>query len=178
VLGHRPPMGLEGFVQLVAGCLDPGVDADLAHVRGVGRVLFSAASVDSCWRWIPVQARISTGMGDTGSAAAQPYQAFAADRNGLEVGHLSRGRDTCDRRVVALAPGEWLDRDQVLSQHGGICITAGRLNVDRADGQPHRFGAGDIPTLARLPIRSVHNDGTTPRRLLAIPRLLMAARTP
>ena len=73
-----------------------------------------------------------------------------------------------ERRVIELEPGACLDQDEALWQDAIVFLTAGELDVECATGERHCFREGDILTLARLPIRDVHNGGATTARLLAI----------
>jgi hypothetical protein len=74
------------------------------------------------------------------------------------------------RRLIELEPGAVLDHEETLWQDAILFLVAGELNVECSSGENHCFRAGDILTLARLPIRRAHNSGAAPTRLLAIRR--------
>ena len=74
------------------------------------------------------------------------------------------------RRVVDLEPAESLDHREPLWQDAIVFVLAGELSVECPDGDCHRFRAGDVLTLARLPVVRARNRGTIPTRLLAIGR--------
>jgi len=72
------------------------------------------------------------------------------------------------RRVVDLEPTESLDHREPLWQDAIVFVLAGELAVECPDGDRHCFRAGDILTLARLPILHARNNGNDRTRLLAI----------
>jgi quercetin dioxygenase-like cupin family protein len=72
------------------------------------------------------------------------------------------------RRLVQLEPGADLDHRESQWQHAIVFLLAGELAVECSHGQRHCFRAGDILTLARLPISRAHNSGPAATRLLAI----------
>ena len=74
------------------------------------------------------------------------------------------------RRVVDLEPAESLDHREPLWQDAIVFVLAGELSVECPDGDCHCFRAGDVLTLARLPVVRARNRGTIPTRLLAIGR--------
>jgi len=51
-----------------------------------------------------------------------------------------------------------------------VLVDRGRLEVDCALGGRHTFDAGDLLVLGRLPLRSLHNPGDGPVRLVAVRR--------
>jgi quercetin dioxygenase-like cupin family protein len=72
------------------------------------------------------------------------------------------------RRLVELEPGAHVDHREVQWRDAIVFLLAGELAVECSSGERHCFRAGDILTLARLPIGRVHNSGTAATRLLAI----------
>jgi quercetin dioxygenase-like cupin family protein len=91
------------------------------------------------------------------------------DDDALDVERLSRAAPSSfSRRHVELPPGDCLDHDQDFWQEAIVFLTAGELDVEYSSGERHCFRAGDIFTLARLPIHRVRNGGAAPTRLLAI----------
>ena len=72
------------------------------------------------------------------------------------------------RRVVDLEPTESLDHREPLWQDAIVFVLAGELAVECPDGDCHCFRAGDVLTLARLPILHARNKGNGRTRLLAI----------
>jgi quercetin dioxygenase-like cupin family protein len=72
------------------------------------------------------------------------------------------------RRLVELEPGGHLDHRDAQWQDAIVFLLAGELAVECSSGERHCFRAGDILTLARLPIGRAHNSGTEATRLLAI----------
>jgi quercetin dioxygenase-like cupin family protein len=72
------------------------------------------------------------------------------------------------RRFVQLEPGAYFDHREGQWQDAIVFLLAGELAVECSSGERHCFRAGDILTLARLPIGRVHNSGTEATRLLAI----------
>jgi quercetin dioxygenase-like cupin family protein len=71
-------------------------------------------------------------------------------------------------RTVDLEPGAALDHHEALWQDALVIVIAGELDVECATGERHCFRAGDILTLARLPIGRAHASGVAPTRLLAV----------
>jgi quercetin dioxygenase-like cupin family protein len=87
----------------------------------------------------------------------------------LDVGRLGRSLSSSfSRRIVELPPGAHLDHEDASWQTAIVFLTAGELNIECPGGECHCFRAGDVLTLAHLPIRRAHNCGATPTRLLAI----------
>ena len=74
------------------------------------------------------------------------------------------------RRLVELEPGAALDHEDALWQDAIVFLVAGEFHVECSGGDSHCFRAGDILTLARVPIRRAHNSGATLVRLVAIRR--------
>ena len=74
------------------------------------------------------------------------------------------------RRVVQLDRGAYLDHRDAGWQNAIVFLVAGEFHVECSGGDSHSFRAGDILTLARLPIRRAHNSGATLVRLVAIRR--------
>lgn len=72
------------------------------------------------------------------------------------------------RRLIELQPGACLKHDLAFWQEAIVFLTAGELEVECSRGERHRFRAGDILTLARLPVRRARNTGAAPARLLAV----------
>ena len=76
--------------------------------------------------------------------------------------------DRFARHVIELLPGASLEPGDIPWQDAIVFVTVGQLDVDTSDGEHHRFRAGDVLTLARLPIHEARNRGATQTRLLAI----------
>jgi hypothetical protein len=51
-----------------------------------------------------------------------------------------------------------------------VLVDQGQLEVDCATGGRHTFHTGDLLVLGRLPLRSLHNPGEGPVRLVAVRR--------
>lgn len=83
-----------------------------------------------------------------------------------------------ERRMIELEPGACIDHDEALWRDAIVFLAAGELVVECSSGERHCFRAGDILTLARLPICRAHNSGATPTRLLAICRAAGASGSP
>ena len=72
------------------------------------------------------------------------------------------------RCVVDVDPGGFLDHQAALWQDAIVFVAAGEIELECSSGELHCFRGGDILTLARLPIRHVHNGSSAPARLFAI----------
>ena len=72
------------------------------------------------------------------------------------------------RRIVDVEPGSSLDHKAALWQDAIVFVATGEIELECSGGERHRFRRGDILSLARVPIRHVHNGGSAPARLLAI----------
>lgn len=82
-------------------------------------------------------------------------------------------RDSTTRfvqQVIDVPPGGLLDHDAPIWQDAIVVVLAGRIVVECARGERHRFVRGDILSFARLPLRRVHNEDPCATRLLAISR--------
>jgi len=72
------------------------------------------------------------------------------------------------RRVVELASGAELAFDPASWQDAIVFVLAGEVDVQCPGGAGHRFGPGDVVCFTRLPVRTLHNRGAVPARLLAM----------
>lgn len=72
------------------------------------------------------------------------------------------------RRVVELAPGAELAFDPASWQDAIVFVLAGEVEVRCAAGASHRFERGNVLCFTQLPVRTLHNRGPVPARLLAI----------
>lgn len=72
------------------------------------------------------------------------------------------------RQVVELQPGDSVDHDLHPWQEAIVFVVAGELSIQCTEGEFHRFQAGDVLTLARLPIVEARNSGVMSTRLLLI----------
>jgi hypothetical protein len=92
-----------------------------------------------------------------------------SDEDALDVERLGRSSSrSLSRRVIELQTGVCLDHDDAFWQGAIVFLTAGELEIECSGGERHCFRAGDVITLARLPIRRAHNSGAAATRLLAI----------
>jgi uncharacterized cupin superfamily protein len=87
----------------------------------------------------------------------------------LDVERLVQTSSTMfGRCVVDVEPGSSLDHQAALWRDAIVFVVAGEIELECSSCERHCFRGGDILSLARVPIRHVHNGGSTPARLLAI----------
>jgi len=72
------------------------------------------------------------------------------------------------RQIVEVPPGGLLDHEAPVWREALVVVLAGEIVVECSCDQRHRFVRGDILSFARLPLRSVQNEGPCQTRLLAV----------
>jgi hypothetical protein len=75
-----------------------------------------------------------------------------------------------ERWQLTLAAGARVPADPDDWAGALVLVDRGRIEVDCAVGGRHTFGAGDLLVLGHLPLRSLHNPGDAPVRLVAVRR--------
>ena len=74
------------------------------------------------------------------------------------------------RYLIELAPGAEVDCERRCWRDSIAFLLAGELHVECTGGERHCFRAGDIFTLAQLPVGRAYSGSATRTRLLAVRR--------
>jgi glyoxylate utilization-related uncharacterized protein len=96
-----------------------------------------------------------------------------SDDEALDLERLERiaaNSGSFSHYLIELAPGAEVDCDRTCWQDSIAFLLAGELHVECACGESHCFRAGDIFTLAHLPVRRAYSGSAIPTRLLAVRR--------
>jgi quercetin dioxygenase-like cupin family protein len=78
-------------------------------------------------------------------------------------------------REVAIAPGGHLPYDEAEWRDAIVVVERGEIEVRCPAGNRHRFVAGDVLTLAGIPLRTLENPGPEPALLSAVSRRPMSS---
>jgi hypothetical protein len=82
---------------------------------------------------------------------------------------------TYERLVVILAPGQARAYDAAEWRGAIVVVERGQIELECLDGSRYRFRRGDVLWLDGLPLRALHNHGSTCAVLAAVSRRGAAA---
>lgn len=75
-----------------------------------------------------------------------------------------------ERRLRVLAPEQTWAYDSAQWRDAIVVVEQGQIELEGLDGRQYCFGRGAVLWLDRLPLRALHNRGSTPAVLVAVTR--------